>query len=585
MPLRFNRVLVAFAWLGCFALLITRPLVAQTYKYEAEAGTRTGTTIASSVAGYSGTGYVTGFDGTNDAVGWNVTVPQGLYDLWLGYRSQFGEKGYDLRIGTNTSSGMFTGSTTFAREYAGQYYLDAASTPISVLRGWGYYDVDYLELQATTPRVPLPVAPTLSNPNASANAKYLMRHLAESYGQETLFSLQRDLGVTNAMFSSAYMNYVGNTMPAIIGSDLMEYSPSRYTRYDARRGETERMINWAQQTGGIVSLMWHWNAPSGLIDQPGKEWWRGFYTDSTTFNLGAALANPSGSDYQLLIRDIDVIAAELQKYKAADIPVLWRPLHEAQGNDSNAWFWWGASGPDALKQLWGLMYDRLTTHHGLNNLIWATTQQVDATNWQAWYPGDNQADIVGIDVYSSPGDNMSGRWLELLNEFDGEKLLALSETGALPTADAFERYGVAWSYFMPWALDILSGNHTAAQVQAILDDPEVISLNELQVTPWRKILSQVGDFDGDGAVDLDDLAVWRDHFGLGASSPADANHDGVVNAADFTLWRDARGGAASSTAVPEPASGLLAIVVFSGFLLKNGRFAWSCVPRSQPAGN
>jgi mannan endo-1,4-beta-mannosidase len=553
--------LLAFGWSHAPAAV---------YRFEAEAGTRSGVSVASSVPGFSGTGYVTGFDGANDRLGWSLNVPQGLYDFYLGYRSQFGEKGYDLRVNGVTTQGMFAPSTTFAQEFAGQFYLDTAATAVDVLRGWGYYDVDYLELRSTAPRAPLPVAPTLSNAGASANTRYLMKHLTDSYGQQTLYGQQREFSNPSAILSPSYLSHVGGIFPAMIGSDLMEYSPSRSARYDQRNGETERMINWAKQTGGVVSLMWHWNAPSGLIDQPGKEWWRGFYTDSTTFNLGAALANPQGTDYGLLIRDIDVIAAELQKYKAADIPVLWRPLHEAQGNDSGAWFWWGASGAGPLKQLWGLMHDRLTNHHSLDNLIWVSTQQVDAQNWQSWYPGDALVDVVGVDVYSTPGDNMSSRWLELLDEFDGEKLLALSESGTLPPSDAFERYGVAWSYMSPWSESFLTENHTAAQAQAILDDADVITLAELPVMPWRVVSSIPGDFNGDGQVNGADYQVWRDHYGLGASSPADANDDGRVDTADYTIWRDAA--TAASTAVPEPATVLICLAA-TALCRRDGRIS------------
>ena len=54
----------------------------------------------------------------------------------------------------------------------------------------------------------------------------------------------------------------------------------------------------------------------------------------------SALADPAGEDYALLLRDIDAIAVELQKFEDAGVPVIWRPLHEAQGG----WFWWGAQG-------------------------------------------------------------------------------------------------------------------------------------------------------------------------------------------------------------------------------------------------
>ena len=52
-----------------------------------------------------------------------------------------------------------------------------------------------------------------------------------------------------------------------------------------------------------------------------------------------------------------------------DVPVLWRPLHEAYGG----WFWWGACGPKAFEQLWRLMFTRFTQVHQLHNLIWVYT--------------------------------------------------------------------------------------------------------------------------------------------------------------------------------------------------------------------
>jgi mannan endo-1,4-beta-mannosidase len=397
-----------------------------------------------------------------------------------------------------------------------------------------------------------------------------MNYLAESYGSQTLFGQQREYYNPSAIMTAGVLNHTGGMFPAIVGGDLMDYSPSRVANGSNANGESERLINWALQTGGIVSLMWHWNAPTGLINQPGKEWWRGFYTDSTTFDVGAALANPASPEYALILRDIDAISAELVKFKEADVPVLWRPLHEAQGNDSGAWFWWGASGPNALKELWGLMYDRMTNLHGLDNLIWVSTAQVDASNWQDWYPGDNQVDIVGVDIYSNdPTDNMSSQWQELLNEFDGKKLIALSETGSLPPEEVMERYGVSFSYMLPWSESFLTNDQSAATVQGIIGDDDVVVLSELPVTPWRQINTAVtGDYNGDGEVDVADYHVWIDMYGLTGGTPADGNGDGVVNSADFTVWRDAA--AASAAAVPEPTAAVL-FAALAGWLLSVAR--------------
>lgn len=565
LPRMSVRTLIALA-----TLLLAVPTLGQTFRFEAETGMITtsgsNTRVASSVGGFSGTGYVTGFpnqDPVVDRLTVSATLDEGLYDLYIGYRSPFGQKGYELAVGSEAASGMFGQTNAFAQHYGGQFFLDQSPLNVRISEGWGYYDIDYFEFRAAEIRRPLPVAPVLSNPAATPRTQYLMNYLAESYGTQTLFGQQREYYNPPAIMTSGVLNHTGGMFPAIVGGDLSDYSPSRVAFGANANGESERLINWAQDTGGIVSLMWHWNAPTGLINQPGQEWWRGFYTDATTFDVGAALANPASPEYALLLRDIDAISTELLKFKAANIPVLWRPLHEAQGNDSGAWFWWGASGPDALKELWGLMYDRMTNVHALDNLIWVSTAQVDATDWQEWYPGDDQVDIVGVDIYSDdPSNNMSAQWTELLNEFDGKKLLALSETGSLPPEEVMERYGVSFSYMLPWNQDFLTNDQSAATVQGIIGDDDVTILSELPAMPWLQSSSQVtGDYNGDGGVDADDYEVWTSMYGLTGGAPADGNGDGVVNAADYAVWRDAM--AASAAAVPEPTAAMLCVAIAS----------------------
>lgn len=97
-------------------------------------------------------------------------------------------------------------------------------------------------------------------------------------------------------------------------------------------------------------------------------------------------------EYWATIRDLDAIAGQLKRLRDAGVPVLWRPLHEADGG----WFWWGAKGPEATKQLYYMMRDRFINYHGLNNLIWVWS--VDKPNG-SWYPGNDHVDILGIDSY------------------------------------------------------------------------------------------------------------------------------------------------------------------------------------------
>jgi hypothetical protein len=148
-----------------------------------------------------------------------------------------------------------------------------------------------------------------------------------------------------------------------------------------------------------------------------------------------------------MLRDIDAIAVQLKKFSAAGVPVLWRPLHEAEGQ----WFWWGAKGPEAFKKLWRLTFQRLTGVHKLHNLIWVYT----AGTKMEWYPGDRYVDIVGVDSYpADSSDPLSQIWDDLKKQFDGRKMMALSEFGKVPDIPKMYRLGGRWAYFVSWTGDL-----------------------------------------------------------------------------------------------------------------------------------
>ncbi len=544
-----------------FTLAVASALIAdrgaaQVYRFEAENGVRTGVSVASSFLGYSGTGYVTGFDNDGDRVSIAANAPDGLYELWVGYNSRYGHKGYGVQVGGERGDGSFdgTGQSEYRVDRAGLFELNAANNTLQIHKGWGYYDVDYLELRPATITAPAPVTPTLVDALATPQTQALMNYLASLYGEKTLAGQQGNVGQSGAFPSSTYLARSGGLVPAIRGSDFIDYSPSRVAHGASGGGETERVINWARQTGGVVSMMWHWNAPTDLINQPGQEWWRGFYTDATTFDVAAALAAPGSPKYNLLISDIDVIAGELQKFEDAGVPVIWRPLHEAQG----AWFWWGAKGPDAFVGLWRLMHDRLTNHHRLHNLIWEFTSSPADEGHLDWYPGDDVVDMIGADVYTDRTSSMSGQWLDLLDEYDGRKLVALSETGTLPNPEQFDGRGIRWSYFSPWQVDGsplgVTTNYTAAELQAVLGHDDVITLDELPVMPWSLLETGDADFNNDGAVDGGDFLVWQREAGGFDSLMADANGDFYVDGADLAYWRHQFGRSAGgpTSGVPEP---------------------------------
>ena len=146
----------------------------------------------------------------------------------------------------------------------------------------------------------------------------------------------------------------------------------------------------------------------------------------------------------LLIRDIDAVANQLKRLQEADVPVLWRPLHEASGG----WFWWGASGPEPYIKLYRLLFDRLTKTHNIHNLIWVWNGQDPK-----WYPGDEYVDIIGIDIY--PGERVyssqAAKFGEIFEWTDKNKIIALTENGCLFDPDLVFRDNVIWSYFGTWS--------------------------------------------------------------------------------------------------------------------------------------
>jgi hypothetical protein len=314
---------------------------------------------------------------------------------------------------------------------------------------------------------------TLTDPNATSETKSLMSFLVDYYGMQVL-SGQQDLGEINYIYS------VTGKQPAIGVFDLIEYSPSRIEHGSNPTGSVETWINWANTGGGIVSSSWHWNAPTDLIDTNDHPWWSGFYTSATTFDIQAVLADPCGTRYQLVLRDLDAIAVQLQKYQDANIPVLWRPLHEASGG----WFWWGAKGPGPYIELWRLMHDRFVNYHHLHNLIWVYTVG-DA----AWYPGDAYVDVVGMDIYpSDPNASMAGFWQDTQSRHQGVKLVALSESGIVPNPDNIRSYGVWWSWFSVWSGFIHDTNQTF--LNTVYHDADIITLDEL--IDWKHYPVQGG---------------------------------------------------------------------------------------------
>ncbi len=460
----------AFALAGLFSIFATFWTFpsAAAIVLEAENATLTGLAyVSTSASDYSGTGYVTGLQSSSDTMNWSFTGTPGLYDLVIRYRTPYGEKGYAGSFNSHGFSGMFPATNTFASFDAGLVQVASGVNTLQIGGGWNYYEIDRVDLNPVAPPPPpAPVPATLADPQATFAARMLMKALVSDYGHHT-WAGQHD----NSEIS--YIQGVTGRKPAIVEGDLIDYSPSRVQYQGMPALYTEDMIA-LESAGHVLGLCWHWNAPTNLLNTASEPWWSGFYTAATTFDVQAALANTNSLEYSLLLRDIDAIATQLGKISSNNIPILWRPLHEASGG----WFWWGAKGPEPFKQLWRLLFNRLTIYHHLHNLIWVLTNEDPA-----WYPGDDVVDIVGVDAYpTDPTDALSSDWQTLKSQFDGVKLIALSEFGGVPDVERMHTFGVWWSYFSPWTGSYIEGAPTDTLTR-IYQSPEVITLDELNAVP------------------------------------------------------------------------------------------------------
>ncbi len=456
-------------------------------RLEAESGQRAGgVTVVNSEAGFSGAGYVTGFLEDADRVTLTFTAPAGFYEIAIRYRSP--PKGLLFEVNGLAHSGMLADSRgAFAEQRFGKVELHDGANTIAIHGGWKHYEIDRVDLTpvAALPALRLPAA-TLGDPQSTPAARALMAYLAEQYGRRTLSGTLEGPDVD-------FVRDVTGQLPAIVAGDMSNLTTTPIRYMGVVPGETEHMIERARQ-GHVLSYCWHWRAPSGLLDttlvspdgtKEDARWYMGFYTHATTFDLQAVLAHPESPDYALLLTDIDMVAGELRKLADRDIPVLWRPLHEAEGG----WFWWGAKGPQPFIQLWRLLHDRLTRVHGLHNLIWVYTGTANPD----WYPGDDVVDIVGVDQYPDDvRDPLSAIWDDVQARFGSRKLVALSEFGGVPDLAMARRYGVTWAYFASWNKDLGPRKMDRATLKRIYTDPQVINLGDLPKDRWKPAAEKVG---------------------------------------------------------------------------------------------
>lgn len=251
----------------------------------------------------------------------------------------------------------------------------------------------------------------------------------------------------------AHIKECSGHLPAILGLDYIEHD------YE---GVNKRAREWFDR-GGIVSICWHWGIPPYGVGYPSSQ-------ESVDM---VELLTPGTPLYEGLLSNLDVVANALKELQDADIPVLFRPLHEFDG----AWFWWGKGGSENFKKLWVMMYDRYTNYWGLDNLIWVLGYSGNGNGYADWYPGDAYVDIAGADSYND-GSN-AALYNKVKDVVGEERPICFHECGRIPTVDQLTTTNAGWVWFMTWHTEHITDHNDTDTLNEIYNDDYVITLDEL----------------------------------------------------------------------------------------------------------
>ncbi|GAA4438693.1 glycosyl hydrolase [Pontibacter saemangeumensis] len=414
-------------------MLLLASFQAYSQKYEAENASLSGG--ASKVACPECSGGSAVAQGEGNLI-FAVTLPQeGFYSIYIKAASPAGDKINRFEIDGSTLDFSLKKENAYTTlKLVSAQKLSAGQHQVKIVKSWGWINIDYIEFEQVVGTKRFDLNQALVTPDPTPEASALYDFLLDNYGDRIISGAM----TLNSFDESNWLKENTGKEPALLGIDFM-HNGRGYNWYN-----DETPINDARtwySRNGIPALMWHWRDPSRTTEE--------FYTknqskpEGTAFDI-SKVSDVNSAEYKAMLADIDYIAGMLKKLQDQHVPVIWRPLHEAAGG----WFWWGAKGPEPLKALWLLMYDRMVNHHGLRNLIWVWTRE---PNDDAWYPGDAYVDIVGRDIYKD-GDHGSQtlEFSDMNNRYGGKKMLTLSETGSFPDVENLVKDGAAWSWYMPW---------------------------------------------------------------------------------------------------------------------------------------
>ena len=291
-------------------------------------------------------------------------------------------------------------------------------------------------------------AATPVNPEASPEARALLNFIHAMYGKKTLS------GQMYAPWGNDEIKQIHDITgkyPAIRGED--------YINESANKRENQLAMEW-WKAGGIPTIMWHWGAPT-----KGE----GYNQSKMAIDMEKCFQTNTPENIAMW-NDLRRIADHLTELRDAHVPVLWRPMHECDGN----WFWYGKGGGTNFCKLWRTMFDYFTKERKLNNLVWVLCHCGQPL--AAWDPGKQYYDLAGGDGY---GKGTAADLFARVKAVHGNDIpIVYHECGTLPDPDQCFQQGVTWSWWMLWHTSYVN-NHNKDDLKRIYNNDLVLTRDRL----------------------------------------------------------------------------------------------------------
>ncbi|MBY8911885.1 glycoside hydrolase family 26 protein [Bacillus sp. YC2] len=245
------------------------------------------------------------------------------------------------------------------------------------------------------------------NPNAQATTKAVMNWLAHLPNRSENRVMSGAFGgYSHDTFSMTEENRIKNATgqsPAIYGCD--------YARGWLETSNIADTIDYSCNS----SLISYWKSgglPQVSLHLANPAFQSGNFKTQISNSQYRNILNSSTAEGKRLDDMLSRIADGLSQLKNQGITVLFRPLHEMNGE----WFWWGLTGYNQkdserislYKQLYTKIYHYMTDTRGLDNLLWVYAPDANRDFKTDFYPGSSYVDIVGLDAYFSDAYAISG---------------------------------------------------------------------------------------------------------------------------------------------------------------------------------